>query len=48
MTARMLTAHGPTLDDLLSCSIPCLAGCQGCLGSHAEDRIPQYGVIDAN
>src|ERR687894_287565 len=48
MTARMLTAHGRRSTILLACSIPLLAGCQGLFGSHAEKRIPQYGVVDPN
>ncbi len=48
MTARMLTAQGRRSTILLTCWVPLLAGCQGLFGSHAEDRIPQYGVIDAN
>src|SRR3954469_20688750 len=46
MTARILTAEGRRATFLLACSIPLLAGCQGLFGSHAEKRIPQYGVVD--
>ncbi len=48
MTARTLTAHGRRSKILLCCGIPLLAGCQGLFGSHAENRIPQYGVVDPN
>ena len=48
MIARMLTALGRRSTILLACWVPLLAGCQGLFGSHAEDRIPQYGVVDAN
>jgi polysaccharide biosynthesis/export protein len=46
MTARTLSAHGRRLRLSLACGIPLLAGCQGLMGSHAERRIPQYGVVD--
>src|SRR4051812_18708120 len=47
MTARTLSAHGRRWISLLVGSLPLVAGC-GLFDTHANKRIPQYGVIDDN
>src|SRR4051812_49092935 len=46
MTAWTHWSRGRSMLRILAVILPSLAGCQGLLGRHAEDKIPQYGEID--
>src|SRR4051794_35782243 len=46
MTAWTPWARGRRVQRILTALLPFLAGCHGFAERHAEDKIPQYGVID--
>jgi polysaccharide export outer membrane protein len=48
MTARTHRAPGRCVLPFLAVPLTFLAGCHGILDRHAENKIPQYGVIDPN
>lgn len=46
MTAWTQWARGRSVHHLLAALLPFLTGCLGLGNRHAEDKIPQYGIID--